>query len=297
MTTLVNLNGRIVPAGEAKVSVFDRGFLFGDGVYETVRTYHGRPFLLDRHLARLERSAVGLWLPIPGGTVSIERQVRATIAAAGNVESYVRVVVTRGARLGFVDLDMQSAGDGTTVIIVREHKGFDPACYADGVLVALVGVHRTGRRSLDPKIKSGNYLNNIIALREAKRIDAFECLMPNRDGDLTEGSTSNVFLVKDGRLRTPGLECGILDGITRGFVFEVAADAGVAVEEGRFDADDIRDADEMFLTSSLKEIMPIRAVVRPEPRETLFEAPPGPVTCRLHALYRKRALRTVGAES
>jgi branched-chain amino acid aminotransferase len=283
MGTLVNLNGVLLPPERAMVSVFDRGFLFGDSVYETVRTYHGRPFLLDRHLARLCRSAEKLWLAIPGGVEGVRTELLRTLEAAGNDESYMRIVITRGGKAGFVHLDLESAGDSTLVLIVRPFPGFDQSFYQDGVDVALVGVLRTGRQSLDPKIKSGNYLNNIVALHEAKSRGAFECLMPNRDGDLTEGSTSNVFLVKDRVVRTPALECGLLDGITRSFVIEIAQDAGYAVREERLDKTDLFGADEAFLTSSLKEVMPVRSVNG----EKVGSGTPGAVT--LDLLHRYRA--------
>lgn len=293
MPILVNIDGRLVPPEEATVSVFDRGFLFGDSVYETIRTYRGRPFLLDRHLARLARSAESLSLPVPRGMDALRHEVVRTLDAAANDESYLRVVVTRGSKDGFVNLDAQTAEDGTVVLIVRPFEGYDPSCHADGVDVALVGVHRTGRRSLDPKIKSGNYLNNILALREAKRLGCFECLMPNRDGDITEGSTSNVFLVKGGRLVTPALESGLLDGITRGYVLELAAEAGVEVVEERVGVDELGRADGLFLTSSLKEIMPIRCVKGAD-GDVLWAGRPHPIATDLLERYRARALAEVG---
>jgi len=285
---MVNIDGRLLTSEEATVSVFDRGFLFGDSVYETIRTYRRRPFLLDRHLTRLARSAAGLYLPVPRGLDALENEITRTLDAAGNEESYLRVVVTRGHREGFVDLDEGTAEDGTVVLIVRPIAPISPSTYTDGVDVAVVGVLRTERRSLDPKIKSGNYLNNILGLREAKRLGCFECLMPNREGDLTEGSTSNVFLVKDGALRTPGMESGLLDGITRGFVLELAAESGVVVREERLTLDDLEDADGIFLTSSLKEIMPVR-LVRNAGGEVVWEGAPDPVAIDLRARYLARA--------
>ncbi len=293
MPVLVNINGEFFPPEEAYVSVFDRGFLFGDGVYETARTYFGRPFLLDRHLARLQRSADRLWMPIPGGLHGLEHEIRRSLEAARNADSYLRIMVTRGSRPGFVNLDAATAGDGLIVIIVRPLEAFDPACYAEGVDVALVGVTRTGKRSLDPKIKSGNYLNNIIALHEARRQGAFECLMPNQDGYITEGSTSNVFLVKRGALRTPSLECGLLDGITRSFLFEIAAEAGYRIREEKLLPADVFDADEVFITSSLKEVMPVRSVSGRQ----VGDGRPGAVTRDLLERYRARAHREVGGEA
>ncbi len=293
MSILVNIDGRLLPPEEATISVFDRGFLFGDSVYETIRTYGGRPFLLDRHLARLSRSAAGLWLPIPRGLDSLRAELDRTLAAAANPESYVRIVVTRGATEGLVNLDAQTAEAGSVLVIVRPFEGQDPACFEEGVDVAVVGVLRTGRRSLDPKIKSGNYLNNILALREAKRLGCFECLMPNREGNLTEGSTSNVFLVRDGRLLTPALESGLLDGITRGFVLELAAEAGIEVVETTLDADDLAAADGLFITSSLKEVMPVKRVKRMD-GTVLWEGKVHAIARDLRGRYLERASRCAG---
>lgn len=290
MGTLVNLDGRILAPEQASVSVFDRGFLFGDSVYETVRTYRGRPFLMERHLARLERSAERLFLEIPGGLERMRVELMKALDAAANDDSYVRIIITRGARPGFVNLDIETAGAGTFVIIVRPFTSFEAACYRDGVDVAVVGVLRTAKRALDPKIKSGNYLNNILALREARRQGAFECIMPNREGELTECSTSNIFLVKGGVVRTPSLDCGLLDGITRAFVIEIARESGLEVREERLNEDDLMSADEVFLTSSLKEVMPVRAVNG----RRVADGRPGKVTRALLDTYRQRALEEVG---
>ncbi|MFH0943872.1 MAG: aminotransferase class IV [Planctomycetota bacterium] len=282
MGTLVNINGTMFPPEEAVISVFDRGFLYGDSVYETVRTYQGRLFLMERHLARLGRSAERLWLAVPGGLERVGAEALRTLEAVGNPESCLRIVITRGARPGLVQLDIESAGESTLVLIARPFSGYAPEVHRDGVDVALVGVLRTGRQSLDPKVKSGNYLNNIIALHEARSQGAFECLMPNREGDLTEGSTSNVFLVQGGVVRTPSLESGLLDGITRSFVLELAKEAGYPVREERLGSDDLFGADEVFLTSSLKEVMPVRSLNG----EKVGDGRPGPVTLDLLRRYR-----------
>lgn len=282
MGTLVNLNGTFFPPEEAVISVFDRGFLFGDSVYETVRTYHGRPFLMDQHLTRLGRSAERLWLAVPGGMEHVRAELLRTLEAAKNPESYLRIMITRGARAGFVSLDLETAGDSSLVMIVRPFLGYEPEAHLEGVDVALVGVLRTGRQSLDPKIKSGNYLNNIVALHEARSHGAFECLMPNREGDLTEGSTSNVFLVKGGAVLTPSIDCGLLDGITRSFVLELAQETGYPVREERLGRDDLFGADEVFLTSSLKEVMPVRSLNG----KKVGNGKPGPITLDLLRRYR-----------
>lgn len=290
MTTLVNLNGQILAPEDAVVSVFDRGFLFGDSVYETVRTYAGRPFLLDRHLTRLQRSADRLAIPLPGGVSGIEREITRTLGAANNADAVVRVCVTRGMRPGLVNLDSETAADPTLVVIVRPFTGLDSATYAEGVKLAVVSVVRNDMAALDPAIKSGNYLNNILALREARGRDAFECVMLNQHGHLTEGSTSNVFLVRGGRLCTPAMSCGLLDGITRAFVIGVAREHGEPVDEVELTRDDLLNAEEVFITSSLKEVLPVTRV----DDRVIGLGTPGARTVALMERYRSAAMRSAG---
>lgn len=290
MATLVNLDGAILAAEAARISVFDRGFLYGDSVYETVRTYAGRPCLLDRHLARLARSAARLWIELPGGVAGVGREVLRTLAAAANPETSLRIMISRGGQIGQVSLDLESAGPPGLVIIARPFSGFERTCYEQGVDVAVVSVRRTAADALDPSIKSGNYLNNILALREARQRQAFECLMLNQHGHLAEASTSNVFLVSGGALRTPALACGLLDGITRSFLIEVATAAGYPVREEELSHADLLQADEVFLTSSLKEVMPVRAI----DGRAIGGGRPGAVTLDLLERYRAAAMRASG---
>lgn len=288
MPTRVNLDGSIVPAGDARISVFDRGFLFGDSVYETVRSYAGQPFLLDRHLARFERSAGRIGLEIPGGLERVRHEVRRTREATGAGSTSIRFIVTRGAHDDVVNLDPTTAGEGSLIVIARELAPFDPAYYARGVDLAVVGVQRNDRRALDPSIKSGNYLNNVLALAEAKRRGAFESLMLNREGQLAECSTSNVFLAKDGALLTPALECGLLDGITRGLLLELAREAGIEAREAILTPADLAEADEVFLSASLKEVIPVRSV------DGVAVAAPGPLAQAMLARYRARVEQETG---
>jgi len=293
MSTLVNIDGRILPPEEAVISVFDRGFLFGDSVYETVRTYGGRPFLLGRHMTRLKRSADRLSIPLPGDVAGIEREILRTLAAAANPEAVLRICVTRGSRPGVVNLDMETAGDPTLVLIVRPFSGLDAGLYTDGVRVSVVSVLRNDAGALDPAIKSGNYLNNILALREARADNAFECLMLNGDGHLTECATSNVFLVEGGRLRTPAMSCGLLDGITRTFLIDVARDLGESVDEAALTVDDLASAEEVFITSSLKEVLPVTRV----DDRTVGTGRPGARTMELLERYRAAAWRSVAGDA
>lgn len=293
MDTWVEIDGRVVKGEEARVSVFDRGFLYGDSVYETLRTYGGRPFLLDEHLERLARSAEALFLPVPGGLEGVREAVERVLQAGGTFESQLRIVVTRGAEPGLVDLDPSTAGSGTRVVIRRPLIPLPDRLYEEGVVVALVRVVRIGPPALDPRVKSGNYLNNLLALHEARQLGAFECLMPNQQGHVTEGSTSNIFFVFDGALHTPALSCGLLDGITRSLVLTLARELGLEVVEREILPEEIPEAEECFLTSSLKEVLPVRRVLDPDGR-TLWEAAPGPVARALLTEYRARTLREAG---
>lgn len=293
MATLVSIEGEIVPAAEARVSVFDRGFLFGDSVYESFRTYRRVPLLLDRHLARLRRSAERLGIEIAGGTDAVRRSIYRLLDALPDQESSFRVIVTRGAEDGVVDIDPGTAKGATLVVIAREAKGFPAEFYRRGIDLSVVSVVRNRRDMLDPMVKSGNYLNNLLAVREAKSRGAFESVMLNADGYVTECSTSNLFVVKAGVLITPSLECGLLDGVTRGRLLELAADAGIETREAKLRADDLLDADEVFVSSSFKEVMPVRtidgAIVR--------GGAPGPVTARMAALYREEIEREIVAHA
>jgi branched-chain amino acid aminotransferase len=275
--TRVFIDGELGDEATARVPVFDRGFLYGDSVYEVTRTAGGRPVDLDRHLDRLERSAemIGLAAPPRGAVVEA---VHATLAAAANPESYVRVVVTRGG--GDIGLDPALADRPRLVVIVRPLVLPPDALYRDGCDVAIVAVRRNPRRALDPAVKSGNYLNNILALAEARRANAHESIMLNPEGRLVEGSTSNVFLARAGRLVTPAFEDGLLDGITRRRLLELAAAAGIPAAEAHLGADDLRGADEAFLSSSLRGVLPVARV-----DGVALPASPGAVTRELMRRY------------
>jgi branched-chain amino acid aminotransferase len=252
--TRVFIDGRITDEGGALVPVLDRGFLYGDSVYEVTRTAGGRPVDLGRHLDRLDRSAAAIGLEVPPRATLVDA-VGATLATAGNAESYVRVIVTRGG--GEIGLDPALADRPRLIVIVRPYAVPDETLYENGVAIAIVDVRRNPRRALDPSIKSGNYLNNILGLREAKARGAYECVMMNGDGWIVEGSTSNVFIVRGDALRTPAAGDGLLDGITRGRVLELARAAGIHADEAHLGPDDLHRSDEVFLTSSLRGVMPV----------------------------------------
>ena len=278
----MHIGGRICPPAEAKISVFDRGFLYGDSVYETVATMHGRLFALADHLDRLERSAGRIGLrPPPRATV--ERAVAETVQAAANAESRVRIVLTRG--VGKLDLDPASVDDTQLVVIVMPLQNLPAALYESGVPVAIVSVLRNDPRAIDPAIKSGNYLNNVMAVGEARRQGAHEALLCAADGSVAEGATSNVFLVTGGEVRTPGLDVGILEGITRGQVLALCRANGIAARETRLWPDELRGADEVFITSATRQVLPVTQV----DRTVIGGGKPGPITRRLMQLLDQLA--------
>jgi branched-chain amino acid aminotransferase len=294
--TVVNVDGILLPPREARVSVFDRGFLYGDSVYEVVRTYGGRPFELGAHLARLRHSADRIGLEPKWDASRTAAEVARTLEAArgGDVpdpeaapwnagERYVRVVMTRGA--GEIGLDPALAVDPVALVIVQPLHGPPGRAYAEGVTAAIVGVRRASPAAIDPSAKTGAHLPNVLAVREARAAGAHEALLLDDRGAVTEGSSSNVFAVRGGRVTTPPLGAGILEGVTRGIVLRLAREAGVDAEEAPLRPEDLEGADEVFITSTVREIVPVtRLGGRP-----VGPGRPGPVTRRLHDLFRRRA--------
>jgi branched-chain amino acid aminotransferase len=279
MSIRVHIGGRVCPPEEAKISVFDRGFLYGDSVYETVGTAYGRLFAFEDHLVRLERSAQRIGLRVPA-RADIERAVSETVAAAGNIESRVRIILTRG--VGKLDLDPASADDTQLVVIVFPLGAPTPEMYTKGVSVVIVSVHRNSPRAIDPAVKSGNYLNNVMALGEARRRSgAYEAILCAADGTVAEGSTSNVFIVVGGEVRTPALEVGILDGITRSKILEICRAHDIPVRETHISPDELRGADEAFITSATRGALPVTTV----DENPVGGGVPGPVTRRVMVLY------------
>ena len=283
----VFINGEVVDGSAATISVFDRGFLYGDSVYETMRTVGGRPVDLDDHLDRLSRSAKAIALKLPEHKV-LKKAVRRTLEAAGYDESNIRVVVTRG--VGAIGLATDLAKTATHIVIVRPLELPAPSLYERGAKLALVGVQRTPKGVMDPGIKSGNYLNNIMALHEARRVGADEALMCNLDGVIAECSTSNVFLIRRGEIVTPPIEAGLLAGITRRRIIELAEASGIAVVEASMRPHELGGVDEVFITSSIRGVLPVAEVVASE-----FAAKaPGPVTVRVMELYRLYLAKQAG---
>ncbi len=296
MPAIVDIDGTLLPPAEARISVFDRGFLYGDSVYEVVRTYGGIPFELPAHLRRLERSAQRIGLALPWDARRIGAEIaRALEAARGedpaepdaapwNVgERYIRVVMTRGG--GEIGLDPALAVDPRAIVIVRPVHGPPLAAYREGVKACVVGVQHVAPEAIDPNAKTGNYLSHVLALQAARAAGAYEALMLDREGLVTEGTTSNVFAVRDGALLTPPLEAGILEGVTRGIVLTLARSAGLPAREVALRPADLEGADELFITSTIREIVPVTRLGD----RRIGGGRVGALTSRMHAAFRKRA--------
>jgi branched-chain amino acid aminotransferase len=287
MSAMVNVNGRITDQEHAVVSVFDHGFLYGEGVYETLRTYSGQPFLFDRHMRRLRNSASMLALSVPPSNEDLDRRFRETMQAAGlgtpGREAYLRILVTRG--IGELSYDPAACGEPSVVVIAKPHVDPPVEAFERGVTVALVDIVRNHPGSVNPLIKSNNLLNNALAMQEAFRRGAFEGVMRNYRGELAECTTANLFVVKNGEALTPPLDAGLLAGITREYLFEVGKDAGIAVREQTLRDEDLFEADEAFLTSTTRELVPIAHV----DSRTIGNGRPGPVTKTLLQAFRRKA--------
>jgi len=251
----VYVNNRTVPKNEAVVSVFDHGFLYGDGVYETVRVYDSVVFLIDEHLGRLYRSASLIGLNLPKNIDQIKAALYETLDANALKNAYVRITVSRG--YGPIGLDPDLCEEPTFVIIAEDMKEYPKSLYEKGIKTVIAQTKRNLRDALNPQIKSLNFLNNILAKIEAKEKGAYESIMVNVSEHIAEGTISNVFFYKDDILCTPSVACGILDGVTRKIVLDLAAREGLTVKEGEFTRDDIFSAAEVFITNTTMEVMPV----------------------------------------
>ncbi len=289
VTAKVSIDGQVVEGDEACVSVFDRGFLYGDSVFEVFRTYGGVPFAQGEHLERLKRSADRLMIPMPVSLETLSSEVHATLAAAGAGEWYVRVVITRGT--GPLTYDPSTATTPLRVIIAAPVSVPPPEHYERGVGVSLLHASRPTDDDRAAGAKASNYLANLLAVHEAKQKGAQEALMIGRHGQILEGASSNIFIVKDGTVRTPEPQTGVLVGITRATVLAAAAAEGIEVEEAEVRPEDLYGADEAFITSSIREVMP---VVSADGR-TIGSGAPGPVTGRLREGYLRAVAKATGA--
>ena len=281
----IHLDGRLVPAAEARVSVFDHGLLYGDGVFEGIRVYDGNIFRLREHLDRLFESARTLMIEIPRSLGELEADTAEAVAANGLRDAYIRLLVTRG--VGDLGIDPASCPKPSVVIIVTGVRFYPAAVYENGMGIVTASTRRVPPDSLDPRIKTLNYVNNILAKLEARRAGVPEALMLNHHGRVAEGTADNVFMVKHGRLKTPCVMEGALPGITRGAVLELARAAGVSTEEGAIGLHDLYNADEMFLTGTGAELVPVIAL----DGRRIGAGEPGPMTRRLAAAFMALRVR------
>ena len=281
MARKVYINGSLVDEADAKVSVFDHGLLYGDGVFEGIRVYGGKVFLLKEHVDRLYESAKAIRLSIPIPPEQMIRDVEQTVAANGIEDGYVRLVVTRGA--GTLGLDIRKTSNPQVIIIADTITLYAPEVYEQGMHLVTAATIRNHPDAISPRIKSLNYLNNILAKIEGTDAGAVEALMLNHKGEVAECTGDNIFVVKGGVIRTPPPDAGILVGITRNAVIRLAKEAGYAVEETALVRHDIYVADECFLTGTAAEVI---AVVSLDGR-TIGDGKPGPITRDLRERFQQ----------
>jgi branched-chain amino acid aminotransferase len=277
--TQINMNGKLVDKADARVSVYDHGLLYGDGVFEGIRVYGGKVFRLHEHIERLYESARHLFLEIPWSREKMIEEVQRTVAANRKIDGYIRLLVTRGA--GSLGLDPGKCSDPQVVIIVDDISLYPAKCYDEGLEVVTASVIRNHPNALSPRIKSLNYLNNILAKIEAVRAGCQEAIMLNHLGEVAECTGDNIFLVKQGVLRTPPSNAGILEGVTRNAVIELAEAAGITVLEAPLTRHDVYAADECFLTGTAAEVI---AVVKVDGRP-IGVGKPGPITRQLRERF------------
>ena len=285
----IYLNDRFVKEEEAVVSVFDHGFLYGDGVYETIRSYGSRIFMRDQHLARLRRSADAIGLAIPiledrWPTLLHEAMTRNDVGHE-RTDAYLRITISRGA--GDIGLDPALCPTPTVVIMTKPLQPPPLQLYRTGVKLIVAKTRRNLPSALSPQIKATNFLNNILAKREAIAADAFDSILLNWESHLTECTVSNLFFVRAGRLCTPALDCGLLDGITRDIVLRLAQEAQIPIDEGHFGIEALLKADECFLTNTSMEVMPVTMV----DEHPVGNGTTGPLTHQLHRLFMANRTR------
>ncbi|MCL2641135.1 MAG: branched-chain-amino-acid transaminase [Phycisphaerales bacterium] len=275
-------NGSIVPASQASISVYDHGLLYGDGVFEGIRQYNGRVFEKDAHLKRLFESAHAIRLQVPYTIERLSDAIEETLAANGLQDSYVRMVVTRGP--GTLGISPMNCGAACAFIIADTIQMYPAEMYATGMSIITASTTRTHPNSLSPKIKSLNYLNNVMAKWEAIDAGCPEAVMLNHLGFVCECTGDNIFIVKNGRLITPPEESGILVGITRQTIIDIASTSGMPVDEKNITRYDLYIADECFLTGTGAEVIPVTKI----DNRVIGAGKPGPMTEQLMTSYRKK---------
>jgi len=286
---IVNFNGHIGGPRDIAISPLDRGLLFGDSIYEVTRTYTGIPGHFPEHYERLVYSGKGLDLVFPFSFEQICDETKNTLQAlyaklGKRAEAYIRIIVTRG--IGEIGLDPKLSRGPNLLIIAKEFKGLDPEVYQNGVTLYLADTERNSKRSTDPNIKSGNYINNMRAYMEAKKAGAYEALMLNGRGEVTEGTTSNVWLVKEGKVITPPIDAGLLSGITRAKIIALALRHHIPVAEEKLVSNDFNKATECFITSSTRELVSVNKIIFPSQTIVMPQCP-GAMTSKLLHLYQQ----------
>ena len=284
MPRIIFMNDRLEPEDEARVSVFDHGLLYGDGVFEGLRSYSGRVFRLDAHIDRLWASARAICLEIPMTKEAVAQAVIDTLAANKLTDGYIRLVVTRGA--GSLGLDPNRTKHPQVIVIADTISLYPREFYEKGLRIVTAATQRVQSAALSPRIKSLNYLNNIMAKLEGLQAGCVEALMLNHKGEVAECTGDNIFVVRGGRLLTPPPDAGILEGITRNAVMELAHTAGIDCREATLTRHDLYTADECFLTGTAAEVIPVVDI----DGRSIGSGVPGPITTRLtrdfHALVR-----------
>lgn len=281
MPLKIYISGKHYDKEDAKISVYDHGLLYGDGVFEGMRSYGGKVFRLAEHLDRLWDSAQSIWLKIPISREAMAKAVNETLKLNGITDGYIRLVVTRGS--GTLGLDPNKCPQPEVIIITDHIQLYPEEFYTNGLEIITASTIRNHSAALSPRIKSLNYLNNILAKIEGLKAGCVEALMLNAKGEVAECTGDNIFLVKRGQLLTPPIDAGILEGITRNAVMELAQKAGVTVKEMALTKHDVYTADECFLTGSAAEVIP---VVKIDSR-VIGNGKPGPLTCDLRERFHK----------
>jgi len=281
---LIYVNGQFVEKEKAVISIFDHGFLYGDGVFEGIRVYEGNVFKLDEHINRLYESAHSIMLSIPHSKEEMQKIIVDTICKNQLSSAYIRVVVSRGA--GDLGLDPRNCSNPTVIVIAEALSIYSEELYIKGLRLASVVNRRSSPDVLNPQIKSLNYLNNILVKLSSVQSDADEALILNKEGYVTEGSADNIFIVKNGIIKTPPVYLGVLEGITRNTIIKIAKERNYSVEETPFTLHDVYVADEVFLTGTAAEVIPVVTV----DERTIGTGLPGDVTKDLLKAFRKRTL-------
>lgn len=277
--TKVYLNGTFLDPEEAKVSVFDHGFLYGDGIFETLRAYTGRIFRVAAHLDRLFASAASLSLTLPWDRQTLTRILEQSLRVNRCENAVLRLSISRG--IGPPGLDPDLCAEPTITVLTRPFQGYPAKVYEEGLSIALVPVRKIRAEALDPRIKSANFLNNILAKIEAKKAGVDEGILLNHAGFLAEGTVSNFFFVREGLLCTPSPAAGILEGVSRKVVLEIAEEEGIPLQAGLFLPQELEAADEIFLTNTTYEVVAVsRCGRRP--------LTPGPVTGKVRQAFRRK---------